>query len=404
MAAIDIVNRVFREFKRYTGDGLPGEPIGAPLPIGDPQSGVNSPKKSEIREALLAPLVEATADADRAEIAAGIAEAAAAGVTVGLAKARCVTTTNITLSAPGATLDDLTMSVGQTFLAAGQTSAPQNGLYVWNGAAVAATRHPVYTTHESIAGQYFSVLEGTENGDTLWRCLSDSGGTIGVDALVIEKYTAALVVRRQFFTASGTYTPHPKMLYAELECLGAGGGGGGVATSGAGTAGGAGGGGSGSLAKRIASKADIGASKAVTVGAAGTGAAAGNNAGGDGGTSSVGSLCTAPGGKGGGASFGSLGGAGGLAGTGDISIPGNKGGQGPIQLSALNPSLMIGVGAPSVYGGSPGAFQVQATANGAAGNGYGAGGNGGMTWNAGGPASGGAGAPGLVVITEMCSG
>lgn len=59
MSAVDVVNRVFREFKRYTGDGLPGEPSGAPLPVGDPQSGVHSPKKSELRAALLAPVISA---------------------------------------------------------------------------------------------------------------------------------------------------------------------------------------------------------------------------------------------------------------------------------------------------------------------------------------------------------
>lgn len=56
MAAQDIVNRVYREFNRYTGDGLPGEPVNAPLPVGDPQSGPNNPKKSELRSALLAVL------------------------------------------------------------------------------------------------------------------------------------------------------------------------------------------------------------------------------------------------------------------------------------------------------------------------------------------------------------
>lgn len=53
MATADTVNRVFREFKRYTGDGKPGEPTGAPLPIGDPTSGVHNPKKSELRAAFL---------------------------------------------------------------------------------------------------------------------------------------------------------------------------------------------------------------------------------------------------------------------------------------------------------------------------------------------------------------
>lgn len=49
MAAVDDINRIFREFNRYTGDGLQNPPTNAPLPIGDPQSGVCHPKKSEIR-------------------------------------------------------------------------------------------------------------------------------------------------------------------------------------------------------------------------------------------------------------------------------------------------------------------------------------------------------------------
>lgn len=68
MAIIDTINRVLREFKRYTGDGLAGEPTGASLPIGDPSSGVHNPKKSELR-ALFAETA-ATADAAAAEAAA----------------------------------------------------------------------------------------------------------------------------------------------------------------------------------------------------------------------------------------------------------------------------------------------------------------------------------------------
>ena len=48
----EIVNRVFREHRRYTGDGLPGEPTSAPLPIGDPQSGQHNPPKREFRDGL----------------------------------------------------------------------------------------------------------------------------------------------------------------------------------------------------------------------------------------------------------------------------------------------------------------------------------------------------------------
>lgn len=53
MAAADDIKRVFREFRRYTGDGLPGAPVNAPLPVGDPQSGVHSPKKADVRQAFV---------------------------------------------------------------------------------------------------------------------------------------------------------------------------------------------------------------------------------------------------------------------------------------------------------------------------------------------------------------
>lgn len=46
------VNEVFRDFTRWTGDGLPNEPTGHPLPIGDPRSGLWNPPKHDIRDAL----------------------------------------------------------------------------------------------------------------------------------------------------------------------------------------------------------------------------------------------------------------------------------------------------------------------------------------------------------------
>lgn len=46
------INEVLRDFVRFTGDGLPNEPVGSPLPIGDPSSGVHNPTKKDIREAL----------------------------------------------------------------------------------------------------------------------------------------------------------------------------------------------------------------------------------------------------------------------------------------------------------------------------------------------------------------
>ncbi|UOA23587.1 hypothetical protein DSM110277_02016 [Sulfitobacter pontiacus] len=67
----------FRDFVRFTGDGLPGEPVGRPLPQGDPASGQFNPPKKQVREALLA-IAGAADDLNGAVLsAAGSAEAAA---------------------------------------------------------------------------------------------------------------------------------------------------------------------------------------------------------------------------------------------------------------------------------------------------------------------------------------
>ena len=43
-------NEVFRDHVRFTGDGLPNQPVGHPLPVGDPRSGVHNPNKPDIRD------------------------------------------------------------------------------------------------------------------------------------------------------------------------------------------------------------------------------------------------------------------------------------------------------------------------------------------------------------------
>lgn len=71
------VDTHLREFNRYTGDGLPNEPIGAPLPIGDPASGVYNPRKADLRDAINAAVLESQDAADAAILDADRAEAAA---------------------------------------------------------------------------------------------------------------------------------------------------------------------------------------------------------------------------------------------------------------------------------------------------------------------------------------
>jgi hypothetical protein len=211
------------------------------------------------------------------------------------------------------------------------------------------------------------------------------------------------VVRRQVFTGSGTYTPHPNMVLCESECVGAGGGSGGlVGNSGGHLASGAGG--SGSVSKRILTAADIGVSKVVTVGVGGTAGAAGNNNGGAGGDSSVGTLCV---GKGGGGGTGAqsavnsgIGGTGGIAGTGDITIPGQSGSDG-VAGAATNMSPLQSLGGSTIYGWAAGAKSYSNV--GTSGSGYGSGANGAVQTASATNLAGAAGRPGIVIITEFCS-
>lgn len=72
---------------------------------------------------------------------------------------------NVNLSAPGANIDGVAMSAGQRFLAPLQTTTSQNGIYVWNGAAVAATRATDADSEgEVIDGTIVAVQEGTDQG------------------------------------------------------------------------------------------------------------------------------------------------------------------------------------------------------------------------------------------------
>jgi hypothetical protein len=82
--------------------------------------------------------------------------------------ARVRTASNITLSAPGATLDGIAMVAGDRFVAAGQTAQPENGIYVWTGAATPATRATDANTSDKLESAIVSIDEGTSAGTT-WR-------------------------------------------------------------------------------------------------------------------------------------------------------------------------------------------------------------------------------------------
>ena len=79
---------------------------------------------------------------------------------------RVATQSNLNLAAPGATVDGITMVSGDRMLVRAQTTTSQNGIYVWNGAASAATRSLDASTFPELEQAVSTVEEGTSAATT----------------------------------------------------------------------------------------------------------------------------------------------------------------------------------------------------------------------------------------------
>ena len=100
--------------------------------------------------------------------------------------------TNINLSAPGATLDGVTPVSGVTrFLAYGQSTASQNGSYIWNGASTPATRTLDFdSSAEVIDESVFAIQQGTLAGKYK-KLITNSPITLGTTSLVFDDFLPA---------------------------------------------------------------------------------------------------------------------------------------------------------------------------------------------------------------------
>jgi hypothetical protein len=219
-----------------------------------------------------------------------------------------------------------------------------------------------------------------------------------------------IIIGQQKFSTPGTftYTPTPGMECCIIECVGGGGGGGGGSGTDGCTYGGGGGGGA-AYARKLATAADVGAALTVTVGAGGI-AGNGTASGGQGGPTSVGSLCAAAGGNEGvtgHAGSGGFGGLGGQTGTGDFIATGGTGESGwygnGTAISTVAYMASNAGGSSTLGGGGRTALITSVNnANNASGApGFGGGGSGGIAHAGFVTAAGGAGGSGLVIITEF---
>jgi len=79
---------------------------------------------------------------------------------------RVSTQGNISLASPGATIDGISMAVNDRVLVRAQTTQHENGIYIWNGAAVPMTRAPDMNLAPEFEQAVTTVEEGTSAGAT----------------------------------------------------------------------------------------------------------------------------------------------------------------------------------------------------------------------------------------------
>ncbi len=117
---------------------------------------------------------------------------------------RAAASNNLTLTAPGPTIGGVTMANGDKFLAYGQTTASQNGIYVFNGDAVPATRAPDYDEDVEVqAGDLVVVTEGTF-AERMYILATNNPIVVGTTALTYSPLGTQLIDAGNGLSYSGT--------------------------------------------------------------------------------------------------------------------------------------------------------------------------------------------------------
>ncbi|WP_339521533.1 hypothetical protein [Pseudomonas sp. EL_65y_Pfl2_R96] len=252
-----------------------------------------------------------------------------------------------------------------------------------------------------VAVLMYLVQAGVNGGNGAWIIIESLGGASQIAPATQSQHAMQLgqavgrLLNIQTITVSGTYTKTSGTNKIRVRGCGPGGAGGGTAATSASQAASGGGGSAGAIGEGIYDASGF-TTQTVVLGSPGTGVV--GAAGGNGGTSTFGSLLTLPGGIGGGvgpaqSSFsnaGGLGGAPGSAPTGAniFGTPGDGGGTGAaFQVS----SAVGGMGGKSPFGASRDFGGV---------SGYGVGGSGQRATATSGANNGNNGAPSIFIVEE----
>ena len=99
---------------------------------------------------------------------------------------RAASVANVTVSAPGASLDGIALTSGDRILLRNQTTQTENGIYIFNGAATPATRALDASTFDELESAIVTVDEGT-NAGTTWR-QTQVNGVLGTNNVIFTGF------------------------------------------------------------------------------------------------------------------------------------------------------------------------------------------------------------------------
>lgn len=106
--------------------------------------------------------------------------------------ARVATTANISDFTNVTIVDSVTLADGERVLVKEQTTASENGIYVFTLSTTTLARANDLATDDDAAGAFIFIQEGTTNGDIGFVCTSDSGSAVvGTDNLSFTQFTSA---------------------------------------------------------------------------------------------------------------------------------------------------------------------------------------------------------------------
>lgn len=100
---------------------------------------------------------------------------------------RVASTSNVNISSLGASIDGVTLNVGDRILLKDQTIQSENGIYIFNGATSPLTRAPDASTAKELINAVVIVDEGASNAGTVWR-QTNVISTLGTDAVVFRSF------------------------------------------------------------------------------------------------------------------------------------------------------------------------------------------------------------------------